>query len=331
MKYVSHKVIYTLLPTSLQKMPDAVLDNYIIQCIRQINAQPLFENKICITKVENGVAELPDDFITAFGVFYNSKTPSESEFNSLLGCLCSEDITNGCISDEIVNPSSNTTTINNTVISDDVPIALQDRYRLVGLIDYDENGIPTTRYVLKNIVYNDYVNSEYFQNCWTPLFTSDRLFTQCFLTANSPCKIENRCNYRYSIDKCNHILTSMPNGWLKVAYTGRLIDKEGNFLIPDDMDYMRVLKDGVLMLYWEEKRTSREETGMQNHREYEIKFYNGVAALRGSSLLPRGILKDYQLRNIIYDKIRIANDYSLCGNSGWTGGSLYKNMRLNFN
>ena len=327
MKYISHKVLYTLLPSKLQQLPDTELDNWIIQCVRQINAHPLYEKKLCMTKVINGVAELPDDFIKAYGVFYNSRTPNDEEFNSLLGCLCDDDTWNDCIPDTMVSQSDTTTTMATSEISADVPLTIQDRYKLLKIATTDSEGTVTTKYVLKGVLIDSYVSSPYHNNCWTPLYVSDKLFTQCYMEKRSPCLIQDLCNYRYSFDKCGHLMTSMPDGWVKIIYTGRPVDVNGDFLIPDNMDYLNVLRDGVLMYYWEERRTDNREGSLSNHREYEQKFYNGVAALRGSSLLPKGIAGDKALRNIIYDNVSLANNYALTGNGGWTGGPLFKHMR----
>ena len=325
MQYTSHKVVYTMLPTRLQALPDSLLDNYIIQCIRQIDAKPMYENKLSMTRVINGVAELPDDFIKSYGVYYSNKEPTEVEFNSLLGCL-SDDVKQDCISDAVYDISS-TSTSETSTITEDIPLTLQDRYKLVQVATTDINGITTTKYVMKGVIFDSYINSEYHYNCWQPLYNSDKLFTQCYLTAKSPCKVSS-CDYRFSFDKCGHILTSMPDGWLKVAYVGRPTDVNGDYTIPDNMDYIKVLRDGVIMHYYEERRINGRENSIHNHREYEDKFYRGVAGLRGSSMLPKGKLADKALRNIIYDNVRIANDYSLCGNSGWSGGALSKEMRL---
>lgn len=295
MKYISHRAVLTILPQTLLELPDSLLDNYIIQCIRQIDASPMYSNKLYLTKVTNGVAELPEDFIKAFGVYYNYKEPTEDEYNSLLGCL-----DDNCHNDDL---------------NDGTERCISD----APLLEESCSNI--------NVDYSNYMQTSFMNNCWKPLYTSDRLFTYCYLDKKSPCTT-SQCDYRFSFDKCGHILTSMPNGWLKIAYVGRPTTPEGDYLIPDDMEYMKVLKDGVIMLYYEERRLDQREGAINNHREYEEKFYKGIAALRGSSLLPKGMIKDKQLRNIIYDKIKIANDYSLTGNGGWTGHTLYKNMRI---
>lgn len=324
MKYISHRAVYTILPKILLELPDSVLDNYIIQCIRQIDAHPMYEKKLILTKAVNGVAELPKDFIKAYGVFYNNREPSDEEYESLLGCILEDENNSRCISDSPLTDTA-TNEIDGLSIEDIEPIAIQDRYKLIKLIETTSEGT-TTKYIMKGITYDNYLNSAYHLNCWTPLFYNDKLFTQCFMEKKSPCSV-SKCDFRYSFDKCGHILTSMPDGWLKIAYTGRPTDKDGNYMIPDNMDYLKVLKDGVLMLYWEERRTNNREGSVQNHRDYEIKFYNGVAGIRGSAMLPKGALKDKALRNIIYEKIAIANDYSLTGNGGWEGATLYKHMR----
>lgn len=323
MKYISHKAVYTILPKILLELPDTVLDNYIIQCIRQIDATPMYEKKLVLTKAINGVAELPSDFIKAYGVFYNSKEPTETEYNSLMGCILENDKDTRCISDAPLTGKTNPVTTNLSITSS--PSTLQDKYKLVKITEATDQGT-TTKYIMKNVAYDSYLTSSYHLNCWTPLYSSDRLFTQCFMEKKSPCKV-SKCDFRYSFDKCGHLLTSMPDGWLKIAYTGRPTAEDGAYLIPDNMDYWKVLKDGVLMLYWEERRTNNRQGSILNHREYENKFYNGVAGLRGSSLLPKGRIKDAALRNIIYESISIANDYSLTGNNGWRGGTLYKHMR----
>ena len=79
MKYVSHKALYTMLPQAVQVLPDSILDNYIIQAIRQIDALPMYQNKLKLIQIKNGVGELPDDFIKSAGVFYSCKEPTESE------------------------------------------------------------------------------------------------------------------------------------------------------------------------------------------------------------------------------------------------------------
>lgn len=324
MQYTSHKVVYTMLPTKLQELPDSLLDNYIIQCIRQIDSKPMYENKLSMTRVRNGVAELPDDFIKSYGVYYNSKEPTEEEFNALLGCL-SDDVKQECISDVPLTASTTSTTTNPT-ITENVPLTLQDRYKLVQIATQDNDGNTTTKYVMKGVIFDNYMASGYHYNCWTPLYNSDKLFTQCYLTKKSPCKV-SKCDFRFSFDKCGHILTSLPDGWLKIAYVGRPTNEDGDYMIPDDMQYIKCLKDGVIMHYFEERRINGRQNSMQNHREYEDKFYNGVAGLRGSAMLPKGAVMDKQLRNIIYKNVSLANDYSLTGNGGYSGGTLFKHMR----
>lgn len=326
MRYTSHKAVYTILPKILLELPDSLLDNYIIQCIRQIDARPMYENKLAMTKVKNGVAELPEDFIRAYGVFYNHKDPTEEELNALLGCLTEETLDSlDCLSDAPLTSSTSSTTENPTITTT-TPLTLQDRYKLVKIATTNNQGITSNSYILKGVTYNNYVSSSYMENCWKPLKASDKLFTHCFLEKKSPCKITD-CDYRYSFDKCGHILTSLPDGWMKIAYTGRPTNADGDYMIPDNMDYMKVLKDGVIMMYYEERRLNQKQGAINNHREYERKFYNGVAGLRGSAMLPKGSIADAKLRNIIYENIRIANDYSLTGNIGWNGNTLFKHMR----
>lgn len=323
MKYVSHKAVYTILPKLLLELPDTVLDNYIIQCIRQIDAKPMYEKKLVLTKVVNGVAELPSDFIKAYGVFYNSKEPSDAEYNSLLACTLDDDSNARCTTDAPL--TSGTTSTASSITIDTTPTTIQDRYKIIQIVETTDQGT-TTKYVMKNVLYDAYLTSDYHVNCWTPLYSSDKLFTQCYMEKKSPCRV-SKCDYRYSFDKCGHLLTSMPDGWLKIAYTGRPTTEDGDYMIPDDMGYWQCLKDGVLMLYWEEQRTYSKQGSILNHREYEDKFYNGVAGLRGSSMLPKGMIQDAALRNIIYESVSIANDYSLTGNNGWSGHTLYKHMR----
>ena len=326
MQYTSHKVVYGMLPKRLQELPDSLLDNYIIQCIRQIDAKPMYENKLTMMQVTNGVATLPEDFIKAYGVFYSSKDPTDEELESLMGCI-QEDSYPGCISDSPLTDSTDSSTENPT-IDTTTPLTLQDRYKLVRIATTDNQGQTTYSYILKGVTFYDYLDSDYFTNCWQPLYCSDKLFTKCFMEKKSPCHT-TVCDYKYSFDKCGNLLTSMPDGWIQLAYTGRPTNEDGDYLIPDDMDYIKVLKDGVIMHYYEERRLDQKQGAVNNHREYENKFYNGVAFLRGRSMLPKGRLADKRLLNIIYENISIANDYSRNGNNGWNGGAM--NPHLNNN
>lgn len=323
MRYISHKAVYTILPTTLQQMPNSLLDNYIIQAVRQIKIRPLYENKLTMVRVKNGVAELPSDFIKTYGVYYNSKEPTTEEFESLIGCIAEgEDV--GCLSDSPLTSSSDAEETPTTTVVDD---SLEDRYKLVKLSTLDSNGNPTTEWIFKQVAFNEYMASSYAQNCWKQLKHTDDLFTQCFIDKPS-IDLTSDCPYRYRFDKCNHILTSLPNGWLKIAYVGRAVDEFGDYLIPDDMDFMQVVKDGVMMVYWEERLTNHKEYAFRNYREYQDKFRLGVARLRGTSFLPKGVLQERKLRNIIYDDIKIANNYQLTGNPGYRGGSLYSHLNV---
>lgn len=330
MKYVSYKALYTMLPRRVRNVSTGQLNNWIIQCLRLIDSYALYEKKIAYATVKNGKASLPKDFIRMQGVYYNHTTPDDTHLQSLLPCLATDESFD-CADDSLLDGSQASTGSDS-----DVSITTQDsfaqRNSLVKLQRSIGQGNTEDFYVLRNFLVGDYLRSTYHTSCWIPLKLTDRIYSGCYLEEDSPCWVSD-CPYEYSLTKCNELITTLPNGYISIVYTGRAIDTNGDFLVPDDQQWLQVLKEGVIMMYFEERRLDQKQGAMGNHREYQKNFFEGVAYLRGKQFYPNTAQKDKRLRNIFYGKIAIANNYTETGNAGYTtfgyeGGSSFNHVNL---
>ena len=316
-----------MLPKAIRNLPSSELDNYIIQCIREIEASPLYEKKLAYTVVKDGKATLPEDFIRMSSVHYQHREPTNENLQDFALCF---DIDEGydCPPDDILGGLVSTdSTTSDVVLGDNTEFT--NRNRLFTIQRSTGEGGTEEVYVARNFAVSSYTaDNSYFSDCWLPLKVSKNIYNSCYIDSNSPNWI-SKCSYTYNLTPCNQLITTLPDGVIQYIYTGRLIDEDGSFLIPDDMTFMRVLIDGVIYLYYQDMRLDHKEGAIGNHREYRQDFYKGVAFLRGRYMLPNTATMDKRLRAIIYHKINIANNYSETGNAGYSGGTLFNHMNFN--
>jgi len=330
MKYISYKVLYTMLPKRIRKLPTADIDNWIIQCIRLIDASPLYERKMAYSTVRSGKAKLPDDFIRLYGVYYNHTTPTDKHLASLLPCMATEEAFD-CSPDTLLEGGQDEDDDDGVSIAE-TQDSFAQRNSLVRMTRLNDQDVEETFYVFRNYVVSDYINSLYHKECWIPLRLTDKIFSGCYLENESPCWKSN-CDYSYSLTKCNELLTTLPNGYVMMIYTGRLTDANGDYLVPDNQEWLQVLKEGVIMMYYEDRRLDSKQGAMGNHQDYQANFFRGVAYLRGKQFYPNTAEKDKTIQNIIHGKIAIANNYNETGNSGfmgygYKGGSSFNHINL---
>jgi hypothetical protein len=105
--------------------------------------------------------------------------------------------------------------------------------------------------------YTDFLQCPYYNNNWKPLRLSSSSFHNQVVMQSSP-NYRARCEEEYSINKNNCVITSFETGYLAVSYY-RFPMKDGEFLIPDDVNILMAIKNYVLMRIWEKRMNFKED------------------------------------------------------------------------
>lgn len=129
-----------------------------------------------------------------------------------------------------------------------------------------------------------FLNTTYFQSTWRPLRLSTTPFNRLVHCANSP-SFYNICEHSYSVDKNSIVTTSFQTGYLAVARYGYPM-KDGDFLIPDEVDVLEAIRYYVLMRHWEKRMNRKEQGAAPLYSEYKSQWSLFSAKARGKLLLP---------------------------------------------
>lgn len=105
--------------------------------------------------------------------------------------------------------------------------------------------------------YTEFLQCPYYTESWKPLRLATSSFHNQVVIQDSP-NYRARCEEEYSINKNNCVITSFDNGYLAVSYYSFPM-KDGEFLIPDDVDIIGAIKNYVIMRMWERRMSFKEE------------------------------------------------------------------------
>lgn len=137
----------------------------------------------------------------------------------------------------------------------------------------------------KESYYRGFIGSNFFINNFRPL----RLSTTPFAKQIHCKECENLVvedEHRYSVDPYGNIMTTFKSGPICISYLKQPMDEYGEFLIPDDRDYIDALVNFCLLNMWE-KRFNRKEQGSQAMLEYySSKWEIAYPKAKGKLMMP---------------------------------------------
>ena len=116
-----------------------------------------------------------------------------------------------------------------------------------------------------------YLANRDFTNAWAPLRLSTNAFAlsvHCDNCAN----IDNSCNETYTISPNGIITTSFNTGYVCISYYRYPTDSEGNFLIPENAEYVDALRKYIMMRIWEKRRNMKEEGADSIYKDYRAEW-----------------------------------------------------------
>lgn len=163
------------------------------------------------------------------------------------------------------------------------------------LMSYKDTTVSSTEEEIENIrrdlqVPGDTYYTGFSDNGW---FTSEY---RPLRLASSPYAISVHCTdcvnlhtisehtYTITPDKC--VTTSFRDGTICVVYTEHYRDSEGNYMIPDDEDYIDALRAYVLMRIWEYRMNMKEEGAAQLFAFYASRWDHMRKVVGGKMKMP---------------------------------------------
>lgn len=116
---------------------------------------------------------------------------------------------------------------------------------------------------------SDFMQSPYYQNHWKALRLATSTFHNQVVLKDSPnFNCTCGCEGEYSINKNNCVITSFESGYIAVSYLRFPMNDEGEFLIPDDINILKSIKNYVLMKIWEKRYNFKEEGAAPRYQHY---------------------------------------------------------------
>lgn len=132
--------------------------------------------------------------------------------------------------------------------------------------------------------YWEFTNSAYYINNWLPMRMSTSLFHQAIMIKNSP-NFHYKCEEEFSIDKDGCITTTVEEGWVAISYMS-YPKRNGEFLIPDDVDLLKAIKAYIMYRHWEKRDNHKEEGAERRLIRYQREWEILAAKSRGYAMLP---------------------------------------------
>jgi hypothetical protein len=120
---------------------------------------------------------------------------------------------------------------------------------------------------------------------WYPMQASSsgwQLSVHCHDSINLTCD----CDVTYRVETNGCITTSIESGVVLLLYYGHPQDENGNFLIPDDIDYNEAIKNYVLMCHHERRFNQHMEGSERRYRFYLNLWNRSQARVRGNMMMP---------------------------------------------
>lgn len=138
--------------------------------------------------------------------------------------------------------------------------------------------------------------SSSFSAYWQPLRLSTNAFAlsvHCDECAN----VDSNCSETYSVSPNGIMTTSFRTGFICISYYKYPTDAEGNFLIPDNAEYIDALRKYVMMRIWEKRMNMKEEGAPERYKEYRLEWT--MAARRATAdMRVTGVDQMENLKNI---------------------------------
>lgn len=125
---------------------------------------------------------------------------------------------------------------------------------------------------------------------------------------NYPITYNTDCNYEYSVDENLIVTTTLPDGYIMVAYLEYPVDEKGIALMPDDEDLKEALLHYCLYRYWMMKFTMKED-GADQRMKHHLSMWNTLAAKAAGSLNLPDVNQMENLKNIFNQLVPRSNRF----------------------
>jgi hypothetical protein len=166
---------------------------------------------------------------------------------------------------------------------------LPEDIQLLHVIAYKENFETVTGSDLEAIMRDIGLdNDDYYAGFSSNAFTLSEY--RPLKLASSPFSLDILCDecenlnssseHTFSILSDMSIITSFETGSLCIAYYRFAKDCDGDYLVPDDADYIDALRSYILMRFWERRMNTKEEGSANLYQLYSTRWQtlrNGVA------------------------------------------------------
>jgi len=152
-------------------------------------------------------------------------------------------------------------------------------------------------------------NNVYFRD-WKIMRIGDSPWGRSIKCENS-IDIYADSEYRYYVNKDKTLTLTMKTGYLAILYYSFPVNADGDFLIPDDEDYLKAMKAGILKLHWEKRYNYKEEGARERYLQYQKEWEIFAAKTRGKLLL----MSIDEMENLKQQSTRLGQNY----NSYYTG------------
>lgn len=161
--------------------------------------------------------------------------------------------------------------------------------------------------------YNGFLGSSYYQRCYYPLRLANSSFASHF-HMNDEYHLNVNSEHTYSVHPNGTITTSFKEGYIIISYLKYPQDECGDFLIPDNADFVDALFSYCMYKHFEREWAMNKEGAERRMQYYQEKWRTLRPAVVGDLLEPSiDDLEDMrQMRNRLVPKER--RYYSFFGN-----------------
>ena len=98
--------------------------------------------------------------------------------------------------------------------------------------------------------------------------------------------LNTEAEHNYTVSPNGCITTSFRNGWICIAYTRYPKDENGEFLIPNDEDYLDAIRVYIMRRHWESRYNLKEEGADFRYKDYSAQWNHMMKKATGNMNLP---------------------------------------------
>ena len=151
------------------------------------------------------------------------------------------------------------------------------------VVNLQEDLHVSERYVF-NLLNANWMSTGFF-NGYRPLRLSPSPFANAITCEN--CGVLNaQTEHNFTVSPNGCITTSFREGWICIAYTRYPKNSDGEFLVPQDEDYLDAMRAYIMYRHWEQRWNTKEEGSDARLQFYMQKWNHMQKKAKGNMNLP---------------------------------------------